>query len=271
MLVFVKLGGSLITDKRVENSFRERVARGLAGAIASAQAHDSSLQLLIGHGSGSFGHVAAKRYKTIAGVHTPDDWRGFAAVADAASALNHLMSNVLREAGVPAWKLQPSASAVSRDGDIISMALEPIRAALDHGLVPLVYGDVSLDEMRGGTIISTETIFFYLARHLPVDRIFLLGEVEGVYDERGNVIPIITPETLPEVERALGGSAGTDVTGGMETKVRDMVALAAANPRLSIRIFDGRDPSLLEAALLDRAQPGTLIYADAAPDVPPSG
>lgn len=271
MLVFVKLGGSLITDKRVENSFREPVARGLAQAIASALEQESSLQLLIGHGSGSFGHVAAKRYKTMEGVSTPDEWRGFAAVADAAAALNHLMCGVLREAGIPVWKLQPSASAVSRDGAIVHMAIEPIRTALEHKLVPIVYGDVSIDETRGGTIISTETIFFYLARHLPVDRIFLLGEVEGVYDERRSVIPRITPETLPEVERALGGSAGTDVTGGMETKVRDMVALAGANPRLSIRIFDGRDPALLQEALLDRRQPGTLICADAAPDVPPSG
>lgn len=262
MLVFVKLGGSLITDKRVENSFRADAAARAAAEIRSALAGDLDLRLLIGHGSGSFGHVAARQYGTMAGVHTPEQWRGFAHVATVAAELNHLMAKTLDSAGVPVWRMQPSASAVARDGVIESMALDPIRAALDHGLVPLVYGDVALDSVRGGTIISTETVFFYLAKRLPVQRILLLGEVDGVYDPQGAVIPTITPASLPEVERALGGSAGTDVTGGMETKVRDMVALVESIPNLTIRIMNGLTPGLLEAALLDRAQPGTMIKRD---------
>lgn len=269
MLVFLKLGGSLITDKRVENSFREPVAGRVAEEIASALRQNPALRLLIGHGSGSFGHVAAKRHGTMEGVRTPEAWRGFADVAAAAAQLNNLMANSLRAAGVPVWRFQPSASALSRDGVLTSMAHEPIRHALTHELVPLVYGDVSLDEVRGGTIISTESVFFYLARHLPVNRVFLLGEVEGVYDESGTTIPRITPSTLPEVERALGGSSGTDVTGGMETKVRDMVALTQTVPGLSIRIFNGTTPGLIEAALTGAAQPGTLICADDAPLDPP--
>ncbi len=259
MLVFAKLGGSLITDKQVESSFRAEAAARVASEIQAALAQQPDLRLVVGHGSGSFGHVAAKRYGTMAGVHTPEQWRGFAEVATVASELNYLMANTLHAAGVPVWRMQPSASARSHDGKLEQLALDPIRQALDHGLIPLVYGDVSLDEVRGGTIISTETIFFYLARHLPVSRILLLGEVEGVYDQAGAVIPKITPATLPAVEAALGGSAGTDVTGGMETKVRDMVALVEAVPNLTIRIMNGTQPGLLEAALLGKSEPGTLI------------
>ena len=47
----------------------------------------------------------------------------------------------------------------------------------------------------------------------------------------------------------------------METKVRDMVALVEAVPNLTIRIMSGTQPGLLEATLLDQAQPGTLITA----------
>jgi isopentenyl phosphate kinase len=197
------------------------------------------------------------------GVQTPQEWLGFARVATVAAELNGLMAKKLETAGIPVWRIQPSASALSYDGQIVQMALDPIRAALEHGIVPLVYGDVSLDEVRGGTIVSTEAVFFYLARHLPVEQILLLGEVEGVYDEKGMVIPEITPSTLPDFERALGGSAGMDVTGGMETKVRDMTALVEALPRLAIRIMNGTRPGLLEAALLEQAHPGTLIRADA--------
>ncbi len=261
-LVFVKLGGSLITDKRGESVFRPEAAQRVADEIKAALDADPDLRLLIGHGSGSFGHVAARQYGTMLGVRTPEQWHGFAHVATVAAELNHLMAKTLDAAGVPVWRMQPSASARSHDGVITVMALEPIRSALDHGIVPLVYGDVSLDDVRGGTIISTETIFFYLARHLPVSRILLLGEVDGVYDPAGEVIPTITPATLPAVEAALGGSAGTDVTGGMETKVRDMVALVQAVPDLTIRIMSGAQPGLLEAALLGQAKPGTLITTE---------
>jgi isopentenyl phosphate kinase len=225
MLTFIKLGGSLITDKRVENSFRAETAARIAAEIQTALVQDETLQLLIGHGSGSFGHVAAKQHGTMQGVHNREQWKGFAHVARVASELSYLMTKSLENAGVPVMRFQPSASAIADDGWITSMSVEPIRRALEHELVPLVHGDVAFDNKRGGTIISTETIFFYLARHLPVQCILLLGEVEGVFDSKGAVIPTITPQTLPDVERALGGSAGTDVTGGMETKVREMVAL----------------------------------------------
>ncbi len=261
MLVFVKLGGSLITDKQVERRFRAETAKRVAGEIKAALDADPDLRLLIGHGSGSFGHVAAKQFGTVDGVHSPEQWRGFAHVATVAAELNHLTAQTLDTAGIPVWRIQPSASALARDGVITEMALEPIRQALDHALVPLVYGDVALDMARGGTIISTETIFTYLANHLPVQRILLLGEVDGVYDPDGQVIPTITPEHLSTVEQALGGAAGTDVTGGMATKVRDSLALVQAIPGLSIRIMNGLVPGLLQAALLDQAQPGTLITA----------
>lgn len=263
MLTFVKLGGSLLTDKRVEASFRAEATARIASEIAAALVEQPVLRLLVGHGSGSFGHFAARRYGTIDGVQTSEEWRGFAEVATVAAELNYLVAKALHTAGVPVWRLQPSASTISQNGAISHLALEPIQAALEHGLVPLVYGDVALDRVRGGTIISTETIFFYLAQHLPVRRILLLGEVEGVYAPDGSVIPVITPANFDAIERALGGSAGTDVTGGMETKVRDMLALAQQLDGLEIRIMDGRQPGLLRAALLGEAEPGTKISGKA--------
>src|SRR5205814_667482 len=126
------------------------------------------------------------------------------------------------------WSIQPSASAQCVNEKLISMEVTPLQAALDHGLVPLVYGDVALDSQRGGTIISTETVFFYLAERLKPARIMLLGEVEGVYDTNSAIIPHITPRNLESLAAVLGGSHGTDVTGGMASKVGSMVALAAA-------------------------------------------
>jgi isopentenyl phosphate kinase len=259
MLTFIKLGGSLITDKRAEASFHGDLMARLAREITQAASDDAALQLVIGHGSGSFGHFAARRYGTVQGVHTPQDWRGFAEVSIAAAELNYLVGKALADAGLPIWRIQPSASARCNDGELIEMALHPMQAAIAHGLVPLIYGDVALDEVRGGTIISTETIMVYLAAHLPVQQIILIGEVEGVYDNAGAVIPSITPQNIGEYADVLGSSGGVDVTGGMLTKVQAMLDLVSARRSLTIRIMDGRQPGLLLRTLKGEAQPGTLI------------
>jgi isopentenyl phosphate kinase len=260
MLTFIKLGGSLITDKKTPNTFRADVAQRIAAQIARAIPEMGNRQLLIGHGSGSFGHMAARAHGTMAGVVTPEQWRGYAEVAAVAAELNGLMTQTLRTVGIPILRIQPSASARAHDGVLIEMALDPVRQALAHGLVPLVYGDVALDTVRGGTIISTETVFTYLAHHLPVSEILELGDTEGVYDTSGVVIPQITPSTLSRYEAALGGSAGTDVTGGMRTKVMDLLHLAQALPALRARILSGLDPNALHTCLTHpNASIGTVI------------
>jgi isopentenyl phosphate kinase len=262
MLVFVKLGGSLITDKQVENSFRELVVKQLAEEVRTALNINPDLKILLGHGSGSFGHFAASHHRTADSVSTSEEWRAFAHVANTAAELNYFVTRAFETTGVPIWRIQPSASASCRDAMIMNLEHAPINAALTHNLVPLVYGDVALDSVRGGTIISTEKIFFHLAQHFPVDQIFLLGEVEGVLDGNHDLIPEITPQLYPGIKSALSGSAGVDVTGGMETKVSDMLALVKIKPGLSIRIFDGSQHGLLEQTLLGKSTPGTSIRAD---------
>lgn len=261
MYTLIKLGGSVITNKRVENSFNIEIMRQLAHEIAQSH-HTKPTSLIIGHGSGSFGHFAAHRYGTMDGVKTADQWRGFAEVGRVAGELNRLVMDELVAVGLPILKVQPSASALCHDGELIQMTLHPLITGLEHGLVPLVYGDVSLDDVRGGTIISTETIMTYLAKNLPVERVFLLGDVDGVFDGDGQVIPRITPNTLTQYQSALGGSYGTDVTGGMFAKVRDMVNLVKERPHLSIRIMNGQVKNRLLYALTDDLQTGTLISND---------
>ncbi len=259
MLIFVKLGGSLITDKTGEQVFLQARTAQLAGEIAAAVNARPGLELLIGHGSGSFGHVTAHQFGTVRGVFTTEQWRGYAQVSTVAAKLNGLVAAELESAGVPVMRFQPSASAHCRDGVITHITTSTIERALRHGLVPLVYGDVSFDDIRGGTIISTEAIFFYLAQVLQPTQILILGMTDGVYDTDGSVIPKITPHNLAHIETALGGSHGTDVTGGMETKVRDMVSLVQRVPNLEIRIMSGLHEGILERTLCGDAASGTVI------------
>ncbi len=262
MITLLKLGGSLITDKTKKSTFRRDVAQTIAREIVTYYQSTQDDNLIIGHGSGSFGHFAAEQYDTINGVKTANDWLGFTEVASAAAQLNYLMSEVLINEKLPIMRIQPSASAQCNDGNIVKMPLHTIEKLITHRIVPVVYGDVAIDSVRGGTIISTETIFKYLSRKLNVHRILLVGEVEGVIDHQNKVISKITPGSLKEFSKVLRGSDGTDVTGGMLTKVQDMVDLIKVNPKLHIQIIDGRDPQVLQFALTGQKQVGTLIIAN---------
>jgi isopentenyl phosphate kinase len=259
-LIFLKLGGSLLTDKSAPEALRMETLARLAVEIAAARAAQPNLRLLLGHGSGSFGHMAGARHGTRAGVRGAAQWAGFAEVGDAAARLNRHVVAALLAAGVAAVGLPPSASAVVEDGRIEHLAVEPIIAALEADLLPVVFGDVAFDAARGGTIVSTEEVMEYLTSRLNPAWLLLAGETTGVLDAAGQVIPTITRALLPQFLPALGGSRGTDVTGGMLAKVRAMIDLVEAMPILTVRIFSGLEPGLLTRMLIDPSLPvGTRI------------
>ena len=259
MVTLLKLGGSLITDKQKKQHFRQDVMQRVALEIQSATAVQPSQALLIGHGSGSFGHFEAKQHNTIVGVHTSEEWVGFSRVATIAAQLNALIAASLLEAGIPVMRFQPSASVLATDGLVTDMATQNIERALQQQLVPLVYGDVAFDRVRGGTITSTESIFQYLASVLPVTRIILCGEVDGVYDQNGKVIESITPDTFADLQQVLRGADGVDVTGGMQSKLRDMITLVRLYPALRVQIINGIVPGRIEQALMGESVMGTTI------------
>jgi isopentenyl phosphate kinase len=261
--LFLKLGGSLITDKTGVEQVRADVLARLAVEIAQARHENEAMQLVLGHGSGSFGHVAAAKHGTRQGVTDAAGWRGFAEVSDAAARLNRLVMAAMLAADVPAISLSPSASVICKDGRIQRIGVENVEAALAAGLVPVIYGDVAFDSLRGGTIVSTEEVMMAMVGRLRPSWLLLAGETAGVFDSEQQLIPTISKANYAEVAAALGGSRGTDVTGGMATKVNSMLALLEQFPHLSIRIFSGLEPNNVTQTILNPAQAsGTLLYAE---------
>jgi isopentenyl phosphate kinase len=263
-LQFLKLGGSLITDKRTARTPRKEVIARLITEIESVRAANLDLKLLLGHGSGSYGHVSAKKYGTRQGVVSSEQWQGFAEVWYEAVTLNRIVMETLHASGLPAISFPASAGVTAKDGKVAVWNLAPLSAALEGGLLPVVFGDVVFDIARGGTILSTEDIFTHLARQLCPMRILLAGIDAGVWADFPactQLIPEITPENWDTVAASLSGSAATDVTGGMQSKVRAMLDLAIAIPGLEISIFSGEQPGNLAAALQGESL-GTRIISN---------
>jgi len=276
-LHFVKLGGSLITDKQRPLTPRPVVIQRLAHEIAAARAAHPGRPLLLSHGSGSYGHVVGRRYRTRAGVgptvsSDPTGWRGFCETGHIAAQLNRLvMAALLRAglpAGLPAISLAPSALVQCRDGAIIATETGPILAALDRGLIPLVFGDVAFDQTQGATIVSTEEVLAALVPVLRPTHLTLAGMVDGVFDADparqpdAHPLPRLSAAQIDDLAAAFGGSHGIDVTGGMAAKLRTMAALLAGHPDLHIHLLSGEIPGQLQRHLIDPDLPlGTLLTA----------
>jgi len=255
----VKLGGSVITRKEVEEEVNGEALDRLTWEVA--EAWRSGLSLVVVHGGGSFPHPKAERYRVNEGLEDGGETKlmGYSLTQDAAARLNRLVVSRLMRHGVPAAGLQPSAIMVAEGGSIKEVYVEALRAMLRLNLVPVLYGDAVMDLRKGFSIASAEMIIESLAPILKPKRIVVCVDVDGVYDKYpgGALIERIWRGNIDRVKQGLGGSAGPDVTGGMLHKVMTLYSLAVKGyPSI---IINGLKPNLLIKALKGEPCPGTLI------------
>lgn len=258
-VTFLKLGGSLITDKdQPETALIEQI-NDLLTQIADWHLVNPDDWLLLGHGSGSFGHHTAAIHGTREGVHSPENALGFQQVWYSARKLNQIIVEQAQSLDLPLIAFAPSACITTDNHEIKGWNLQPLMQSFHLGLIPLVYGDVVSDLTLGGTILSTEDLFLHLAHFLRPDRILLAGRVEGVYaDYPVNQQLLSHISAQSDLSEILQGSASQDVTGGMLTKVQLMQSLCRSLPGLSVQIFSAVSPGALRLAL-DGTAVGTFI------------
>jgi len=222
------------------------------------------MRLVIGHGAGCFGHAPAQRYAVRQGLKSGGGWLGYTVTRRAVIELNGLVLDAMADQDLRPVAVQPSATAVARDGKLVSMDLTVIQKLLDAGQIPLVFGDAVIDEERGFTIVSTEGLLAYLAQALAPSRIIFACDVDGVFDSDPNRndearrIGPIDSENLEDVLAKLGAGQGADVTGGMAGKVKAAHELAWQCMDAEVRIVSGVAQDRVRDALVGRGG-GTRI------------
>jgi isopentenyl phosphate kinase len=259
-IVLVKIGGSLITDKNKPFSIKKKALDVICGEIKKAL--ESGKHLVVGHGAGSFAHIPAKKYQTNKGVISKRSFKGISEVADVAAQLNRIVVRKLLEKNVNAVSVSPLSIMIAESHKLKSICTDSVEEILKLGLLPVLYGDQIMDIKVGCTIFSTERVLGYLGLHLKkkgfrVERIIHCGQTNGVYDENGETINLINNKNYNRYKKALGGSGGVDVTGGMAHKVEETLALARDGvPGL---IIDGIVNGSLSDAVHGREVLGTRV------------
>lgn len=259
--VFLKLGGSLITDKDKPYTPNREIIRSIGSQIKKAREADQSMRLLIGHGSGSFGHAAAKSTGYIEGDRKSFNPHSFQTIWMAAQKLNRILLDEFDQLDLPVIAFAPSSSVISSGKRIEDWDITPIRSALDYNLLPVIFGDMVFDNEFGGVIYSTEDLFLHLADKLNPVHILLAGKEKGVWADfpnKGELIPEISSKNFSEFQSSIKSSQSVDVTGGMLKKVQIMFQIKDLVPNCQIHIFSGEDPEAIFDGLTGNPH-GTLI------------
>jgi isopentenyl phosphate kinase len=240
-ITIVKLGGSVITDKKVAFSYRDTAVRGLGKAIAS-----SRLPIVVVHGGGSFGHTQAKKHG-LSSSRSSQSPRGVSETRDAMFSLDAKVCASLSAAGVHPYPFSPF-TLLDREGDAGRSFIERL---LLGGTTPITFGDVVHDG-KGFRVLSGDTICVELAEMLGAARCVMALDVDGVLDEGGEVIKV-----LGEGGKAKISPARADSTGGIALKISE--ALRMASSGTEVRLVSGLRPAEFSKALKGVKFHGTTV------------
>jgi isopentenyl phosphate kinase len=258
-LTILKIGGSVITDKDGELAARTEVINRLAEEIQKANVKN----LIVVHGGGSFGHPTAQKYGIKEGLKEDAQKVGFAETHHVMTVLNGLVMDSLVWHNIPAISVAPSCCVITENGRIKTFEDAVFKTYLKMGFAPILYGDATLDEKLGFTVLSGDQIVSHLARKLGASKIVIGVDTDGLYDADPKVAKnakLYTHLTLNELEKIkenLGGSTAADVTGGMLGKVAELIPAVAQG--IPVAIVNAAKPNRVYKALMGEAVEGTVI------------
>lgn len=259
-IFLIKIGGALITFKdkayTVDEENLDKIAKEIVILVRQGY------QMIIGHGAGSFGHTAAKKYQTHLGILNKQSYRGISEVAYAASSLNQIFVKKLLDLGLNPLSFSPRSFILSKNNQVESVYIDPILEALKNKQIPIVFGDQLLDQDQGCTIYSTEKVLETLAKSLmdtnyQVQKIIHCSRVKGVLDENKNVIKQINSKNFQQIKQNLKKANGADVTGGILHKVE--MSLEILKLGIESLIIDGVNVGKLSMAVANKPVVGTYI------------
>jgi len=265
-LLIIKLGGSVITDKKKPFTARtgliDRLGREIKSSLKSYKG-----DLIIVHGSGSFGHTLASKYQTHKGIINKNSLIGFSKVADTAIAINRIVVGIFLRLGLRVVSFAPLSFIVSKNTEGEVVFIDSIGKALELGFTPVIYGDVVFDKSkRGFCIFSGEMVISTLLRQISGKyksmRVIYCTDTDGVYGKDGKTLEKLDEKSFKRVSADIKGSEKGDVTGGMLHKVKESLDVAKKFG-VEIKILNGMKNEKLKRAIQNKDdRDSTLITSN---------
>lgn len=263
-LYILKIGGSVATHKnRSGFSVRKLLLKKIAKSIKEAR-DEKAFDLILIHGAGAAGHQLAKQYGLQGGTGNNNKKQHGAFLSRFANQkLDIAVAGSLFEGGLRIVSVHTASTIVQKNGKITSCNLKIIKESLDRQCIPLLYGEMVLDEDLGMSICSGDAIASFLAKKMNASKIFFASDIEGIFERDPHVFKnarLVEKISLKNLEKQikLSKSHNVDVTGGIRGKIKN-IEKSIEESAESAEIFNGLKTENYKKILLGEKFPHTII------------
>jgi len=256
-MFIIKIGGSVITDKAKENSFKKNVIDNLAKQIKK-----SNKEIIFVHGAGSFGHIIAKKYSLNQGYKNKNQLYGFSLTHAMVQRLNSLVLNSLHEISIPAVSLPPHNIMKLKNHKLSSFNYNIFGDYLEIGITPVTFGDVVLDEKLGFSICSGDLLMQILSEYFKPEKAIFIIDEDGLYSSNPKInknAEFINSTTIEKIKKLkFTANKHDDVTGGMGGKIQTIKNITKLG--IDTILLNGNKPDRLFKVLIGEETKSTTIY-----------
>ena len=253
-LIVIKYGGNVLIDRKIFNNFIEDI--NILNKLG--------LSIIVVHGGGPRIERELKKEniqtKFINGLRVTDE-KVIKIVERVLIDFNNDIVSSLKKKGLKAISINSkinNAINVIPDKEELGFVGVPdkinsdiIKSIISQNQIPIV-APLGLDKNNQTYNINGDTAASAIAKKLKSRRLLLMTNVEGVYDDRKNLISEIKPYDMENLVNL------KIVQGGMLPKIKNCID-AVENGVRGVVILDGRKPhSILKEIFSDKGA-GTLI------------
>ena len=242
-VIVIKLGGSVITNKKTTGLLRSKIIASLGKEIR--QLAQSGHRLVLIHGAGGNIHKLAKQYGLQNGVNTQQQLAGALKVQYELLSLQNKVAEVLQKQSLPVFPLQTTSSFELHNENLKLLNRQVIDKILENGGVPLLTGSMVLNNRSNWSILSGDTICLFFAELYKAKQLYFLTDVNGFLTQNSRSKKLATIPKLSMVEldnhiTAYSSYKPKDATGDMIGKLR---AILQKPKTLEVIIRNGLKPN----------------------------
>ena len=174
-MILIKLGGSIITNKRKPQSARRKTIDNILKQIKKINE-----PVILVHGGGSYGHYWSVKY----GMHTKPakySLKGLSVVKNSMIELDKIILDTAAKNRLNTYSLPPTD--FMNGNKPIRNKIQKIGEIAKSGLTPVTYGDALWYSQKKSYILSGDVIMTAIGKILkPRLSVFVL-DVDGVYSD----------------------------------------------------------------------------------------
>ncbi len=179
-------------------------------------------------------------------------------------ALRSQIAEAMHQAGVPVAMILPSSNMTASRFRLKRSFLDAVEGFLRIGMIPLLGGDVLVDDEVGFSVCGGDQISLHLAEHFDASRMLFATDVGGVFDrdpkQHAEAQPISRLRLSDLNAVMLDAHQQVDASGAMAGKLE---SIGQANGMLAqgmeVHLFSMMEPGNLRAFLQGDPAMGTEI------------